>query len=100
MQLEWVKKRFFAQYKKIVVKRIFEYSNIRSIGHIRIFFKSHLSIRDVTSNAVHVHTCTPNTVQCSAYSLPVTLYCMFAHVRAHWTANVANSVETISPDTR
>ena len=52
----------------LVVKRIFEYSNIRSIDHIRIFFKSHSSIRDVTSNAVHVHTmyvhAKHSTVQC------------------------------------
>ena len=48
---------------QVVVKRIFEYSNIRSVGHIRIFFKSHSSIRDVTLNAVQVHACTPNTVQ-------------------------------------
>eukprot|EP00117_Sycon_ciliatum_P042296 scpid89971/ scgid30789/ len=28
----------------------------------------------------------------SAYSLPLTLYCMFAHVCAYWTANVAHNM--------
>ena len=31
---------------------------------------------------------TPNTIQCRAYSLPVTLYSMFSHSCAYWTANV------------
>ena len=56
----------------IVAKRIFEYS----------FGLSRSSIRYVTSNALHVHACTPNTVECSAYSLPCD-FVLHAQMYAH-----------------
>ena len=56
----------------IVVKRIFEYS----------FGLSRSSIRYGTSNALHVHACTPNTVECSVYSLPCD-FVLHAQMYAH-----------------
>ena len=72
-----------------MVKLIFEYSNIRSVCHIRIFVKSHSSIRYVTSNAVPVLTCTPNTVQCVQ---PACDFVLYACTCPYWTANGAHNM--------